>query len=284
LLGTDSASVTRETWPAAPAVSVLLPVRDEEGRIGRAIESILAQTLSDWELLVVDDGSTDGTVAVAESFGDPRIRVLRCERLGLTPALNYGLTEARGPFVARQDADDYSFPERLATQYAFLQAHSDVAVVGSAWVEEDSRNQRVKPRVQFVAGRLNETLPRFNPIAHSAAMFRTNVIRSMGGYDERRLFAQDYDLWLRVASSGQTLWNLPVTHLARVHTRDNIGTRHDVELRVEELAIRYVALRDYRSGALPPGLMAWHLARRTATVLFPTAIRRIVRRVRGQAP
>lgn len=117
---------------AAPAVGVVLPVRDGAATIAIAIESIRRQTYADWELYVLDDGSTDATVAIARSFGDPRIRVLVDGRKrGLAARLNQGIELARGRYLARMDADDVAYPERLARQVGFLDAHADVDLLGT---------------------------------------------------------------------------------------------------------------------------------------------------------
>lgn len=123
-------AATAET-PQYPAVSVLLPVRNGEPYLTASLQSLLAQTWRDFEVLVLDDGSSDCSVAVAQGFGDPRIRVVADGRaLGLAARLNQGVSLARGEFVARMDADDVCLPTRLEKQLAFLQAHPEVDLVG----------------------------------------------------------------------------------------------------------------------------------------------------------
>ena len=121
-------------------VTVLLPVYNGGPFLPRVLASLLAQTWRDFEVLVIDDGSSDGSaeIAAAHARSDPRVRVLRNERnLGLARTLNRGLDEARSPLVARQDVDDLSHPERLARQVAFLEAHAEVALVGAQGWEID---------------------------------------------------------------------------------------------------------------------------------------------------
>lgn len=116
---------------AAPAVSVLLPVRDGGGAFARALDSVLAQTLGDFELLVLDDGSRDGTAALARGCGDARVRLVSDgRRLGLAARLNQGIDLARGRYLARMDADDLCFTSRLERQAAFLDVHPEVDLVG----------------------------------------------------------------------------------------------------------------------------------------------------------
>jgi glycosyltransferase involved in cell wall biosynthesis len=267
-----------------PEVSVLLAARDEADVVGRAVESILAQTFDDWELVFVDDGSSDGTIAVVESFGDPRIRVHRLSRAGLSKALNAGLAIARGPFVARQDADDWSLPERLERQVAFLRAHPGVAVVGSAWIELGADGQRARPRARVVTGRLNDVLPQFNPITHTTAIFRREVVVSAGGYDEAFSYGEDYDLWLRLAHEGEVLWNLPDELAVRTMSGTNMSSQRERAQLVQELRIRSRDVRRRRQAGQPVSGPAARLALRSAVLLAPLSLRRVVRRKRGKVP
>ena len=118
-----------------PQVTVLMPVFNAERYLHEAVDSILSQTFTDFEFLIIDDGSTDGSAALIDSYSDPRIRFVRnlCN-LGLTATLNIGLDAARGEYIARMDADDISLPERLAAQVAFLDTHPNIGMVG-VWAE-----------------------------------------------------------------------------------------------------------------------------------------------------
>jgi len=117
---------------ALRAVGVVLPVRDGAATLAVAIESIRRQTWTDWELLVLDDGSSDATVEIARAFGDPRIRVLvDGQRRGLAARLNQGIDLVRGRYLARMDADDAAYPERLARQVGYLDSHAEVDLLGT---------------------------------------------------------------------------------------------------------------------------------------------------------
>ena len=189
-----------------PKVTVLLAVHDGEPYIAEAVRSVLAQTLSDFEFLVVDDASTDRTTEIVESFADPRIRLLRNERnVGQVPALNRGLREARGAYVARIDADDVSLPGRLECQISLLEMQPSVGLVG-AWMNVvDDRGRhvtrltaRMDDKVQFVF----ETLRMHVLIAHPAATYRRQAVLALGGYDESTGPAEDKDLWRRLLLAG----------------------------------------------------------------------------------
>jgi hypothetical protein len=186
---------------ATPRVTVLMAVRDGERTVGEAVESILRQSFTDFEFLVVDDGSSDGTAAVLTSFRDERLIVLENERpQGLTQSLNRGLMRASGEFLARQDADDRSAPERLARQVEVLDAHPDVALVG-AWYRkiDDAGHVLASQRLPTGSTELRWHLIFYSPFVHSAVMFRRGALDVVGTYDEALVYSQDYDLWCRIA-------------------------------------------------------------------------------------
>jgi hypothetical protein len=177
-----------------------MPVYNAAPYVGDAIRSVLTQTFADFELLVIDDGSADSSAEVVASFSDPRVRFVRNERnLGLTPTLNRGLSLAHGAIVARQDADDLSEPDRLARQVAFLDAH-DVALVGT-WYRKIDADGHVTAdrRLPVRDAELRWAMLSYCPIVHSAATFRRDAVMALGGYDERFVYAQDFDLWSRLA-------------------------------------------------------------------------------------
>jgi glycosyltransferase involved in cell wall biosynthesis len=189
-----------------PRVTVLMPVRNGGGYLRSAVVSVLRQTFEDFELLVVDDGSDDGSDALVESFGDPRIRLVRNgSRLGLVASLNRGLAEARGAYVARADADDECLSDRLELQVPVLDSAPHVGVVGG-WAElVDAAGRTVgtlepllRDRVDFVF----ETLVMNVLIVHPAALLRLADLRSVGGYENVPV-AEDKDLWRRLLLAGR---------------------------------------------------------------------------------
>ena len=222
-----------------PRVSVILPAYNAAATIRRAVESVLAQTMPDFELIVVDDGSEDRTGEIVQSIVDPRIRYVRRPHQGLPRTLNTGLAEARAPIVAVQDADDWSKPHRLERQLAVLEARPHVAVVGSRMPEVDGDGRPLIPRAPFRAGSANEVLMRFNPISNPSSAFRREVVVSLGGYDPRYGCAPEYDLWLRVSEEHTVLaLDDPVAiralngnNLSMVHERECIGDTIRMRLR-----------------------------------------------------
>jgi hypothetical protein len=268
----------------SPAVSVVMAARNEAAVIGRAVESILGQTLGNWELLVVDDGSDDETATIVERYHDPRIRVLRKAATSLPSSLNHGLRAASAPLVARQDADDVSFPERLERQVEFLARRPEVVVLGAAWREVDAAGHPARPRTRVVAGSLDRCVVRFNPIAHTTAMFRRAAVEAIGGYDENLPYAADYDLWLRLLLAGGKLWNLDEPLALRVMAGTNMSSRGERGQILEELRIRWLDVGRRRNARAPVGSQLLRMALRVPMLLVPIVAKRIVRRQFGKVP
>src|SRR5689334_20638620 len=247
--------------PAVPAVTVLIGAYENEDTVARAVESILGQTESSLELIVIDDGSRDGSAEVAqEAIGsDSRGRVMRLERnIGLARSLNAGLEAGAALFVAIQDADDYSEPNRLERELAAIAPEPDVAVVGSRMREVDEAGRVLTPRTSFAAGDVGPVLMRFNPIPNGSALIRRDVALAVGGYDPRYRYATEYDLWLRLAERHRLL-ALDEELGTRVMGGGNVAARAERAQLAEGLAIRFRTLRRRRtlhgaSGLLRPAL------------------------------
>lgn len=201
-----------------PAVSVVLPAYRAEATLGAAIASILAQSDPDFELVVIDDGSDDGTGLIAQACAalDPRVRVLSFPaNRGIVAALNAGLAAARAPLVARMDADDLAHPQRLTKQRAFLAAHPEVGLVGClvahAGLAGDTRgyalyvdwlNRLVDPAAIALSAFVE------SPFAHPSVMFRRALVAAHGGY-RAGPFPEDYELWLRWLAAGVRMAKVP---------------------------------------------------------------------------
>jgi glycosyltransferase involved in cell wall biosynthesis len=167
-----------------------------------AVDTILKQTLSDFELIAINDGSNDGTSAVLDGLRDPRVRVIHQDNMGLAAALNRGIALARGRYVARQDHDDWATPTRLEKQIAFLEANPEYALVGTRaeiWVG-DRITGRVHDHPSDNAA-LQFELLFDNPFVHSSIMLRKSACDAVGGYstDRSRQPPEDYELWSRLA-------------------------------------------------------------------------------------
>jgi glycosyltransferase involved in cell wall biosynthesis len=208
---------------SAPRVSILLPVRDAQATLARAVESCLAQTFGDFELIAVDDCSRDGSRALLESFArlDARVRVRATEPPGgLVPALQLACQEARGELLARMDADDFSHPERFAEQVRLMDARPDVAVCGCGirivGSVEDANSEPADGFRRYEAWINALTEPdaiaaeRFaeSPLVHPTALIRREALEAVGGYRDS-VWAEDYDLWLRMLERGFKLAKVP---------------------------------------------------------------------------
>ena len=208
-------------------VTVLMSVRNEERYLRGAIDSILAQTYSDFEFLIVDDASTDSSRSIVRGYDDPRIRLIENQRnLGLTRSLNRGIELARGVYIARMDADDLSEPERLEKQVAFLDAHSECAVVAtySAKIDRDSTDVGLA-RTPVDGDEIRKRLRRSNCITHGTVMMRKEALERVGCYDEAMERAQDYDLWLRL-SEDHCICTIPELLYSWRQHGDSISIQH----------------------------------------------------------
>ena len=193
-----------------PLVSVVLPVWNCPGYVGAAIGSVLSQTFSEFEFLIIDDGSTDDTPRILEKYIDPRIRLIRHENRGLAGTLNVGIGVARGKYIARQDQDDISLPDRLAKQLAYMESHPECGLLGT-WaqiMEGDRLTERYHRHPSAVE--LRYQLLFNNPFVHSSVMLRKSVLETVGGYstDPIRQPPEDYELWSRL-SRHSNVANLP---------------------------------------------------------------------------
>ena len=223
-----------------PSISVLMPCYNAVETLDEALESLSGQTFSDFEIVAVDDGSTDGTLQLLEAWAtrESRLCVLSRPHEGIVSALNAGLSVCRAPFVARMDGDDRSHPERLAKQIAYLQAHPGVGVV-SCRVKGfplDQVRQGFKVYIEWLNGLLtNEDIHREmfveSPLSHPSVVFRRRVVLDADGYQDHG-WPEDYDLWLRLYLKGVGFAKLPEILLEwREHPRRLTRTdgRYSVE-------------------------------------------------------
>lgn len=200
-----------------PGVSILLPAFNAAATVAAAVESLRGQTWPDWELVAIDDGSTDGTGEVLEHLAgaDPRVRVQHQPHAGIVAALDVGLNAARGRLVARMDADDIADPDRLRSQVDYLRAHPEVGVVGCLVAHGGDRTAQegYARHVDWLNSLITSeqiALNRFieSPFAHPSVMFRRELGARYGGYREGD-FPEDYELWLRWADAGVRMGKVP---------------------------------------------------------------------------
>src|SRR5450756_1425380 len=225
----------------SPRISIIMPVWNGEKFLAAAVDSLLAQTFPDFELLVIDDGSTDRTPEILRAYTDPRLRVLRLDHGGIVVALNHGLSQARADWVARLDADDISLPRRLELQWQAVNRHPRAVLCHTAVTcfgegSVSAGEARLPRSRSFMALRLCYQCP----IAHSTVLFKKSVALAVGGYLPEERHAEDFSLWGRLLEQGEFIALPEKLVRFRVHqqsvSRQNleaqqalarrIGTRH----------------------------------------------------------
>jgi len=214
-----------------PLVSVVMPVYNCEKFLSFAIDSILGQTLRDFEFIIINDGSSDSSENIMSAYVDSRIKLIRNEtNLGITRSLNRGIHAATGKYICRMDADDVSMPERLELQVKFMEDNEDIALAGSNAILINSDGVKVsEERYPGSAREIKKTIFVHNPFAHGTIMLRTSVMNECGEYDSRFLHNEDYDLWLRIAAR-YPLANLQEFLLQRRIHESNITVTRKTEL------------------------------------------------------
>lgn len=209
-----------------PRISVLLPVYNGEAYLSEAIDSILGQTFTDFEILIIDDGSTDSSVEVIKSYDDRRIVLLENgENIGLIRSLNRGIREARGEYLARMDCDDLAMPERLARQLCFMDENPEVGVCGS-WLETIGKGAGAVWTPPLAHDEIVATFPFESVIYHPTVFIRKRFFDDHNlCYDERYPHAEDYELWCRSAKLFQFANLGEVLLYYRMHDK-SVGERH----------------------------------------------------------
>ncbi|MCC6512112.1 MAG: glycosyltransferase [Pirellulaceae bacterium] len=190
-----------------PRVSILMPIYNAQRYLSAALESMVAQSFTDWEMICIDDGSSDGSSDILRRWAlkDQRLRVISQENQGIARTLNHGLTLARAPLVARMDADDISMPERLAIQVAFLDQHADHVAVGGSILKIDDESDRLGvDHLPAEHSAIEQALLRRQTgMFHPTVLMRKRIVQAVGGYRRQHEPADDHDLWLRLAQRGR---------------------------------------------------------------------------------
>ena len=228
--------MTHEVANTQPLVTVLMTAFNAGEYLSEAVDSLTRQTFLKWQLILIDNGSTDNSFALLNS-DDPRIRVLKSSiNIGRTKALQLALSYADTPFVAILDADDISHPDRLSQQLSIFVTSPDVVLIGShvtLLLEGGVKSRRVNEYVGVIS---HDQLAERNPFVHSSVMFRTSAVVAVGGYDDNYPYAQDYDLFQRLAAIGQCQILQSQLISLRVHPRSMTNGRTSALLRLKDEA------------------------------------------------
>jgi glycosyltransferase EpsE len=223
-------------------ISVIMAVYNCKDTLPEAIESILSQTYTDWELIICDDASTDGTYEIAKSYAKKypdKIKLIRNEvNSKLAYSLNRCLEIATGKYIARMDGDDISMPERLQEQIEFLETHPDISVVG-CWMTPFNESGKGKPRI-YKENPNKKDLLKGPPFAHATIIMRKSAYEAVNGYRVSSMTArtQDYDMWFRFFASGFKGYNLQKS-LYYVREDTNAYSRRKLWVYLNEIKIRW---------------------------------------------
>jgi glycosyltransferase involved in cell wall biosynthesis len=261
-----------------PRVSVVSTVYNGEPYFDRAIPGILAQTFEDFEFILVDDGSSDRTHDLLRELAarDPRVRVFAPGRLGAAAAYNFAVAQARGEYIARQDFDDRSYPDRLRLQVALLDAQPDVGIVGGYYVLVDERRGERFVRMPPTDHKaLFSDMAKGVPIAHTTATFRRNVWTEAGGYPLVNNLI-DLRFYLRVAKLGWRFANVPEL-VGEHYVHDSSFFHRSLKYAERQRDLARVQAQSVRELGLPRWmyLYAWG---RHAYAYIPSGLKRVLRR------
>lgn len=262
-----------------PEVSVVMPVRNARRFLDEAVRSVLGQTFSDFEFVVLDDASDDGSAELLRGWArrDRRVRLVASPRpLGLSGSSNAVVRASRAPLVARMDADDVAHPERLARQLEVMRARPDVVLVGALSEGIDAEGRRVRPRDRWRLARASL----FPPFPHASATFRRAAFEEVGGYREECAGWEDQDLFLRLSRLGPIVVLPDALHLYRYHVSNSTGST-PIEHRAALYGVRELCLAEFRAGRDYAPLLAeaasWNGAapRATADAVYQTGAMRL---------
>ena len=229
-------------------ISVIMPVYNAEKYLKESIESILNQTFTDFGFLIVNDGSTDTSLEIIKSYDDKRIRIINNEEnMGLTKSLNKAVKQAHGDYIARQDADDISLPNRLELQFEFLEKHPEVALLGTGVYVINENGDEIEKRIMHPNPK--KSLSKGNRFIHGSVMFRKSVIDELGAYNETLKYSQDYELWLRISKKYDVENLTAPLYKLRMH-KGSILSRKVEEQQMYAVFARKLAMNEIKEETL----------------------------------
>jgi glycosyltransferase involved in cell wall biosynthesis len=228
----------------APTVSVVMPAYNAAKYIKCAIESILRQTFNDFEFIIIEDCSTDNTQSIIREYAAEDSRIILCSNsrnLGIAPSLNRGLSIAHGEYVARMDADDISYPQRLEKQVAYLKTNPDVCMVATSFERIDENGDIIGPIVLNIGkDELKRKMKTENCVSHGSVVFRREEVMRLGNYREKCLHNEDYDLWLRLVEKHEISQIPDILYKFRISSQ-SISSAYAVEMAYYRGLIRQFA-------------------------------------------
>ena len=261
---------------SAPRVTVIMSVYNGEKYLSKAIASILNQTFGDFEFVIINDGSRDGSARILEEFAsqDLRLRIYHQENSGLATALNRAASVAKGEYLARMDADDIAFPTRLEKQVSFLNDNPEVGVVGTAFYKMDESGRIMEMWIMPTEDQaIRNVMMQHNPFAHPSVVMRKDVFSIVGGYNMKYRVGQDYELWFRMVPYCKFANLDEPLMLWRFYNRNTTFSKQRVVLQ-NSLKTR---LRAIKTGNYPV-ISIVYLLQSIVMMLLPSTIREAVRR------
>lgn len=259
-----------------PDITILMSVYNSRRYLREAIESILHQTFKNFEFIIVDDRSTDGSLDILNEYAqkDPRIRLIKNEKnLGLTRSLNKSIKAATGKYIARMDSDDIADAERLEKQIGFMTKNPDVVLLGTAFHEIDQNgNVLASKAFPLDDNKLKHVLIKLNPFCHASVIIRRSALDMSGFYNEDMPKAQDYDLWFRLANAGK-IANLPEPLIKRRYDKNISITQENEQLKWAIKIRRNAIKRGYCS---PVNYI--YLIRPFTALIMPVFLRKTIRK------
>jgi len=253
--------------PHQPQVSVVTSVYNGEAYLEECVDSVLNQTFQDFEYIILNNGSTDGTGRILQQYTDRRLRIIHQENLGISKSLNKGINLSNSNLIARLDADDYLMPQMLEKQINFMGKHPDIVLCGSRWLELVGEKLS-KQIVAFVETDhdIRKSMSLFNPFSHSAVIFRKKTFITAGGYSERFKYSQDYELWLRMLAFGKTL--ILKEELAVVRMSEQSESHKNArKQKLEALRVRWDAFQQFGGN---PGQVLYYFFKTLVGLMSPS--------------
>ena len=250
-----------------PQVSVVTSVYNGEEYLEECVDSILNQTFQNFEYIILNNGSTDGTAKILQRYTDPRLRIIHQKNLGISRSLNKGIDLSSSDLIAHLDADDYSMPQMLEKQVTFMKKYPDIVLCGSMWRELIGK-KLLKQIAAFVETdqAIKKSMSLFNPFSHSAVIFRKKTFITAGGYSERFMYSQDYDLWLRMLAFGKTLILKEELAVVRIHKQSG-SYKNARKQKLEALQIRWDAFQQFGGN---PGQALYYFFKTMMGLIYPS--------------
>jgi len=229
-------------------ISIVVSIYNADKTISSMIESVLNQTYKDFELILINDGSKDKSLEIINQYvqKDNRIILIDKNNSGLTKSLNIGLEKATGKYIARIDADDIWFPDKLAKQVAFLEDNNEYAMIGTAYneIDDDGKIIHDKQRTVLLSScdDILNNIEKLNPFLHSSVLFRKEVLKTVGFYNETFKYTQDYEYWVRIINKYKVA-NLTEILASRRYSENMISISKEKEQRMYAIKSKLLAIK-----------------------------------------